>query len=144
MHKDFAKIFALAHTCSNLKFPLTFGFSSGETEIFSIDHDSNTESLYMAGVTTSTQLKSSGATKSVFVSMYNGCEYTWIRAIEEIDTVESMSAMGSSSPYLILYATKSSLPYIPQILTISKTDGSIVRGVSINIAALGDVIPNSK
>ena len=52
----------------------------------------------MAGVTTSTQLKSSGATKSAFVGMYNGCEYTWIRAINDIDTVESMSAMGSSSP----------------------------------------------
>ena len=55
-----------------------------------------------------------------------------------------MSAMGSSSPYLILYATKLSSPYIPQILTISKSDGTIVRGVSLNIAALGNVNPNSK
>ncbi len=106
--QDNLNIRVTAQTCSNLKFPLTFGFSSGETEIFSIDHDSNTESIYMTGVTTSTQLKSSGATKSAFVSMYNGCEFRWIRVIDDIDTVESMSAMGSSSPYLILYATKSS------------------------------------
>ena len=29
--------YILAQSCSNLKFPLTFGFSSGETEIISID-----------------------------------------------------------------------------------------------------------
>ena len=43
-----------------------------------------------------------------------------------------MSAMGGSSPYLILYATKSISPFIPQILTINKFDGSIIRGVSLN------------
>ena len=78
--------------------------------------------------------------------MYNGCEFIWIKAIDDttLDTVEFMSAMGSSSPYLVLYATRSSSPYIPQILTIKKSDGSLVRGVSLNIAELGDVNPPSK
>ena len=34
---DFAKIAASSQTFSNLKFPLIFGFSSGETEIISMD-----------------------------------------------------------------------------------------------------------
>jgi len=33
-------------------FPLIFGFSSGETEIFSIDQDGSTGYLYLAGTTT--------------------------------------------------------------------------------------------
>jgi hypothetical protein len=49
-----------------------------------------------------------------------------------VDNVEFMSAMGSSSPYLVLYVTKSGDPYIPLILTINKNDGSIVRAVQIN------------
>ena len=78
--------------------------------------------------------------------MYNGCEFIWIKAIDDttLDTVEFMSAMGGSSPYLILYATKSVSPYIPQILTISKSDGSVVRGVSLDIADIGNVNPPSK
>ena len=69
----------------------------------------------MAGTTTSTELKVTGATKSVFTAMFNGIEYVWIKVINDIqvDTVEYMSAMGSSSPYLVLYATKSSSPFIP-------------------------------
>ena len=39
MIPDDAKNVALAQSCSNLKFPLTLGFSSGETEIISIDQD---------------------------------------------------------------------------------------------------------
>jgi len=46
-----------------------------------------------------------------------------------VDTVESMSAMEGASQNLILYATKSISPYIPLILSISKSDGSIVRTV---------------
>ena len=89
---------------------MTFGFRSGETEIFSLDHDSFTGFLYIAGTTTSTELKASGATKSVFIALFNGIEFTWIKVIDNIlvDTCEFMSAMGGSSPYLILYATKSS------------------------------------
>ena len=118
---------------------MTFGFSSGETEIFSVDQDSITGFLYIAGTTTSIELKVSGATKSIFVALYNNYEFIWIKIIDEptLDTVEYMSGMGGSSPYLILYATKSSSPYIPQIFTISKSDGSIVRAVSINIGAIG-------
>ena len=113
---------------------MTFGFSSGETEIFSVDQDSITGFLYIAGITTSTELKVSGATKSVFVALYNNYEFIWIKIIDDpaLDTVEYMSAMGGSSPYLILYATKSNSPYIPQILTIRKSDGSVVRSVEIN------------
>ncbi len=61
-----------------------------------------------------------------------------------VDTFESMSAMGSSSPYLVLYATKSILPYIPLIFTISKSDGFIVRVAEINDLSIGDVNPPSK
>ena len=123
--QKYSNIKVTAQTCSNLKFPLTFGFSSGETEIFSIDIDNTTGYVYMAGITTTSELKVSGATKSVFTALFTGTEITWIKAIDDptIDTVEYMSAMGELSPYLVLYATKSSLPYIPQILTISKSDG---------------------
>ena len=37
MLTNYANILVLAQTCSNLKFPLTLGFTSGETEIVSID-----------------------------------------------------------------------------------------------------------
>ena len=86
-------------TCSNLKFPLTFGFDSGETEIISIDQDPSTNFLYMAGTTTATELKVSGATKSVFIALFNGLDYIWIKVINDptIYTVEFISAMGSTS-----------------------------------------------
>ena len=48
-----------------------------------------------------------------------------------------MSAMGSLSGNLILYATKSSSPYIPVIFIISKADGSIVRAFEINNPDIG-------
>ena len=56
------KIVVTGQLCSNLKFPLTLGLSSGNTEIFSIDIDSLTGYLYMAGTTTATELLASGAT----------------------------------------------------------------------------------
>ena len=65
-------IFAHAQTCSNLMFPLALGFNSGETEIFSIDQDSSTGYIYLAGTSTATELKVSGATKSVFTALFNG------------------------------------------------------------------------
>ena len=51
-----------------------------------------------------------GVTKSVFTALFDGLEYLWIKVINDpiIDTFEIMSAMGSLSPYLVLYATKSS------------------------------------
>jgi len=127
-------------------FPLIFGFNSGETEIFSIDHDSSTGYTYLAGTTTATEIKVSGASKSVFTALYNGLDFIWINTINDptIDTFEFMSAMGSSSNNLILYVTKSSLPYVPQILTINKLDGSIVRAVSLNIPSIGNINPPSK
>ena len=131
MLQNYANIGITAQSCSKLKFPLTFGFSSGETEIIAIDQDSSSGYIYIAGTTTSTELWVSGATKSIFTALFDGLAYNWIKIINDptVDTVEYMSAMGTSSPYLILYATKSSSPYIPLILTISKSDGSIVRGV---------------
>lgn len=69
---DYKNNVALAQTCSNLKYPLTLGLSSGETEIVSIDQDSFTGYLYIAGTTTTPELKVSGATKSVFIAMFNG------------------------------------------------------------------------
>ena len=105
----------MAQKYSNLNFPLTFGFSSGETEIFSLDQDSSTGFLYMAGTTTSAELKISGASKSVFIALYNGYEFAWIKIIDDtlVDSCEYMSAMGGSSPYLVLHVTKSSSHYIP-------------------------------
>ena len=72
MLKDYKNIFAFAQTCSNLKFPLTLGFSSGETEIISTDHDNLTGYIYIAGTSTATELKFSGATKSIFIALFNG------------------------------------------------------------------------
>ena len=72
MLTDDAKNVAFAQTCSNLKFPLTLGFPSGETEIMSIDQDSLTGYLYIGGTSTATELKVSGATKSVFIALFNG------------------------------------------------------------------------
>ena len=53
----------------------------------------------MAGTTTATELRASGAVKSVFTALFNGQGYEWIKRIEDatVDTVEFMSAMGSSS-----------------------------------------------
>ena len=89
--------FVFAQSCSNLKFPLTFGFSSGETEIISIDQDTSTGYIYIAGTTTATELLVSGAKKSVFTAMFNGLDYVWIKVINDtqVDTVEFMSAMGT-------------------------------------------------
>ena len=61
-----------AQTCSNLKFPLTLGYTSGETEIISIDQDSFTGYLYIGGTTTATELKVSGASKSIFFALFDG------------------------------------------------------------------------
>ena len=72
MLTDYTNNFALAQTCSNLKFPLTLGLSSGETEIFAIDQDSLAGYLYIAGTTTTPELKVSDAIKSVFIAMFNG------------------------------------------------------------------------
>ena len=133
------KISVLAQTCSNLQFPLTLGFNSGDTEIVSIDQDSLTGYLYIGGTTTATELVVSGATKSVFTALFDGLAYVWINVINDptVDTFEYMSAMGSSSPYLVLYATKLTSAYIPLIFTISKSDGSIVRVVEINDPTIG-------
>ena len=45
---------------------------------------------------------------------------------------------------MVLYATKTSLPSIPVIFTISKSDGSIVRAFDINNSQIGLVNPPSK
>ena len=64
-----------------------------------LDQDNTTGFLYMTGTTTANELKISGATKSVFIALFDGLDYVWIKVIEDIliDTVEYMSAMGSSS-----------------------------------------------
>jgi hypothetical protein len=96
---DDAKNAAFAQTCSNLKFPLTLGFISGETEIMSIDQDSLTGYLYIGATSTATELRVAGAAKSVFTALFDGLQYLWIKVINdpEVDTFESMSAMGPSS-----------------------------------------------
>ena len=99
MLTDDAKNAAFAQTCSNLKFPLTLGFPSGETEIMSIDQDSLTGYLYIGGTSTATELRAAGAAKSLFTALFDGLEYLWIKVINDpaVDTFESMSAMGPSS-----------------------------------------------
>ena len=79
----------------NLKFPLTLGFSSGETGIIYIDQETLTGFIYIAGAMTATELLVSNATKSVFTALFNGLNYEWIKVIKDvrIDTVEFMSAM---------------------------------------------------
>jgi hypothetical protein len=96
---DDANYDVYAQTCSNLKFPLTLGFASGETEIMSIDQDSLTGYIYIGGTSTATELRAAGATKSVFTALFDGLEYLWIKVINDpaVNTFESMSAMGSSS-----------------------------------------------
>ncbi len=69
---DFTNIGVLAEICSSKMFPLIFGFNSGETEIFSVDHDSSTGFLYLAGTSTASELKASGSTKSVFTALHDG------------------------------------------------------------------------
>ncbi len=63
----------------------------------SIDQDSLTGYLYIGGTSTATELRASGATKSVFIALFDGLEYLWIKVINDpaVDTFESMSAMGS-------------------------------------------------
>ena len=51
---------------------MTFGFISGQTEIIAIDQDSSNGFIYIAGTTTATELKVSGALKSVFIALYDG------------------------------------------------------------------------
>ena len=83
----------------------------------------------------------------MFTALFNGIDYSWIKVISDalIDTVEFMSAMGSSSQNLVLYATKSSSPYIPLIFTISKFDGSITMTFKIDDPTnIGNVNPPSK
>ena len=105
--QDYEKISVFTQSCSNLKFPLTLGFPSGETEIISIDQDSSTSFIYITGTTTTTELLVPGSTKSVFIALFNEIDYSWIKVISDVlvDTVEFMSAMGNSSKNLVLYAT---------------------------------------
>ncbi len=63
---------------------MTFGFGSGETEIFSIDQDSSSGFIYIAGTTTATELLVFGSTKSVFTALFNGIDYTWFKVINNV------------------------------------------------------------
>ena len=151
--QESANIVVFAITCNVPMFPLNLGFPSGDTEIISMDQDSATGNIFIAYTTTAPELRVTGASKSVIIALFNGIDYTYIKRINDplVDNVEFMSAMGSSSPYLVLYVTRSGNPYIPLILTINKTDGSIVRAVQINdqvttenYHVIGNVNPPSK
>ena len=137
--QKYQNIFVFAQTCSNLKFPVTLGYDSGETEIFSVDLDASTGFIYLGGTSTAKELTVPGASKSVFTALFDGSEFVWIRIIGsvDVDTFEYMSAMGETSPYLVLYATKSNNPYVPLIFTIDKIDGSIIRAVDIIDSNIG-------
>ena len=123
--QESAMIVVSTTTDESPKFPLILGFETGETEIFSIDQDSSTGGVFIAGTTTAKEYLIPGAKKSVFTAFFDGTKFVWTKIINSIyvDTVEFMSAMGASSVNLVLYVTKSSSPYIPLILTIRKSDG---------------------
>ena len=59
--RDYAKIGVSTQTCSNLKFPVTLGYESGETEIFSVDLDASTGFLFLGGTSTAKEIKVSEA-----------------------------------------------------------------------------------
>ena len=44
-----------------------------------LDQDNTTGFLYMTGTTTANELKISGATKSVFIALFDGLDYVWIK-----------------------------------------------------------------
>ena len=61
----------------------------------------------------------------------------------EVDSVEYMSLMGSSSANLLIYATLSSKPFIPLFYQIKKTDGSVASTFYLNDTMIGDITPPS-
>ena len=89
-HASKIKIFASPQNFLNLKFPLTLGFSSRETGIISIDQETLTGFIYIAGAMTATELLVFNATKSVFTALFDGLDYLWIKRIEDptVDTIE--------------------------------------------------------
>ena len=62
----------------------------------------------------------------------------------EVDSVEYMSLMGSSSTNLIVYATASSKPFVPLFYLINKIDGSITSTFYLNDTNVGEITPPSK
>ena len=62
--------FVQGYDCFRQRFPLAIGFDSGNTDIKFIDQDPTTGYLYMVGITTATELKVSGAQKSVFIAQH--------------------------------------------------------------------------
>ena len=71
--------------------------------------------------------------------MHTCYQFAWIKVLNytQIETIEYMSAMGSSSENLLIYVTSSLNPYIPIILTAKKLDGSIVLSFEINDPVIG-------
>ena len=74
-----------------------------------MDQDSTKGFVYIAGITTATDLIETGAKQSVFVAKYNGYKLEWMKVIggARVDTVEYLSAMGDFSDNLFLYTTSS-------------------------------------
>ncbi len=61
----------------------------------------------------------------------------------EVDSVEYMSLMGSSSMNFLVYATASSNLYVPLFYIIKKTDGSIESTFYLNETEIGEITPPS-
>jgi hypothetical protein len=88
----------------------------------------------MVGITNTTELKVPGATKSVFIAQHTCSKLNFIKVIQhlEVDSVEYMSLMGSSSSNFLVYTTSSSNPYVPLFYLIKETDGSITSTFYFN------------
>ena len=61
----------------------------------------------------------------------------------EVDSVEYMSLMGSSSINLLVYATASNKLNVPLFYLIKKTDGSIISTFYLNDTNVGEITPPS-
>ena len=118
---------------------MILGFDSGDTDIKFIDQDPITGYIYMVGTTNTTELKVPGAVKSVFIAQHTCSKFNFIKVINhtEVDSVEYMSLMGTSSTNFLIYATASSNPYVPLFFLIKKTDGTIDSTFYLNNTSIG-------
>ena len=99
----------------------------------------------MVGTTTATEYKVSGAEKSVFIAQHTCSSFNFIKVIQhaEVDAIEHISLMGTSSENLLVIATSSKNPYIPLFYQIKKLDGSIASAFYLNETEISDIIPPS-
>ena len=67
-----------------MRFPITIGFDTGDTEIVAMDGDT-AGNLYMAGTTAATELIVAGAQKSVFIAKHDQTKLLWFKVINHVE-----------------------------------------------------------